>query len=170
MPLFCETEEQLALACDEALARRVQEQRQWAGEQRAQALELADTAGDEVLAAALRSPTAFLEALALVQSRALRIRAPRPVGMRRLLVPGLDISNHAERPSALYFFSPTHGGVVRLCACGKSESAGPSIAWPSGGGRRDRQAAPQVDKQKRRSCGAPPCTGTRRDGSSQARR
>ena len=64
----------------------------------------------------LAAPRPFLEALALVQSRALLLKIPRPIGMRHLLVPGLDLSNHAEQPSALYAFSPTRGGVVRLHA------------------------------------------------------
>ena len=64
----------------------------------------------------LATPQRFLEAVALVQSRALLLKIPRPIGRRRLLVPGLDLSNHAERPSALYAFSPTRGGVVRLHA------------------------------------------------------
>ena len=115
VPLLCDADE-LPLACDDALASRVREQRLWALGQCALALEAAEAAADVEAAATLATPQRFLEAVALVQSRALLLKIPRPIGRRRLLVPGLDLSNHAERPSALYAFSPTRGGVVRLHA------------------------------------------------------
>ena len=115
VPLLCEADE-LSLACDEALASRVREQRLWALGQCALALGAAEAAADTASATTLAAPRPFLEALALVQSRALLLKIPRPIGMRHLLVPGLDLSNHAEQPSALYAFSPTRGGVVRLHA------------------------------------------------------
>ena len=115
VPLLCDADE-LPLACDDALASRVREQRLWALGQCALALEAAEAAADVEAATTLATPQRFLEAVALVQSRALLLKIPRPIGRRRLLVPGLDLSNHAERPSALYAFSPTRGGVVRLHA------------------------------------------------------
>ena len=115
VPLLCDADE-LSLACDEALASRVREQRLWALGQCALALGAAETAADTEAATTLATPQQFLEAVALVQSRALLLKIPRPIGMRRLLVPGLDLSNHAEQPTALYTFSPTRGGVVRLHA------------------------------------------------------
>jgi hypothetical protein len=120
VPLLCDADE-LSLACDEALASRVREQRLWALGQCALALGAAETAADTEAATTLATPQQFLEAVALVQSRALLLKIPRPIGMRRLLVPGLDLSNHAEQPTALYTFSPTRGGVVRLhlnASCG----------------------------------------------------
>jgi hypothetical protein len=140
------SDDELALACDDALAARVREQRLWAVGQCALALDAAEAAGDDTLAAALRARDGapFIEALALVSSRALLLKASREVGitylkpslppsppsppapsacllstpltlrcpteqvgMRRLLVPCLDLANHAERPSALYAFSPS---------------------------------------------------------------
>ena len=115
VPLLCDADE-LSLACDEALASRVREQRLWALGQCALALGAAEAAADTEAATTLATPQQFLEAVALVQSRALLLKIPRPIGMRRLLVPGLDLSNHAEQPTALYAFSPTRGGVVRLHA------------------------------------------------------
>ena len=67
----------------------------------------------------------FRDAMALVWSRALRIRAPRPVGTRRLLVPGLDLANHAEAPSAFYSYSPTRGGMLRLHAARRLNAGDP---------------------------------------------
>lgn len=121
MPLFC-TDDELALACDDALSQRVRDDRAWAETQSALVAAAADEEGDAELAAAVRAtPTAFLEALALVKSRALRLKAPRPIGMRYLLVPVLDISNHNEKPTAIYSYSPSRGGVVRLHAARRLE-------------------------------------------------
>jgi len=122
MPLLC-TDDELSLACDEPLAQRVRDDRAWAETQSALVAAAADEEGDAELAAAIRAtPTAFLEALALVKSRALRLKATRAIGMRYLLVPVLDISNHDAKPTAIYSFSPTRGGVVRLHAARRLEA------------------------------------------------
>jgi len=108
---FSAAESDVACACDAEFAARVAEQRKECNEQ----YELACKAAGS----ALGSSDAFDAAISLVWSRALLIRAPRPIGLRRLLAPVLDLANHDERPSAVYAFSPARGGLVRLHAARK---------------------------------------------------
>lgn len=118
LPMFACSEDEVAeLTCDEELARRAASECEWCIEQYAA---IAAAAGEH--GASVAPLDAFQDAMALVWSRALRIRGPRDTGLRRLLVPGLDLANHAETPSAIYAFSPTKGGVVRLHAAKRLEA------------------------------------------------
>eukprot|EP00908_Phaeocystis_cordata_P024659 Transcript_7119.p1 GENE.Transcript_7119~~Transcript_7119.p1 ORF type:complete len:480 (-),score=178.92 Transcript_7119:85-1443(-) len=55
-------------------------------------------------------------ALEMVWSRCLRLGCGGGYGVRRLLVPVLDLANHQAQPSALFTYSPLGGGAVRLHA------------------------------------------------------
>ena len=115
LPLFC-TPADLSHASDDVFKSRVREQQQTAEAQRRFALRDAEKAGDVALATVLADSAAYLDAFALVSSRALQIFPPPPVGARHVLVPLLDLANHADAPTATFFFSPTRGGMMRLHA------------------------------------------------------
>ena len=116
LPIFAADQVE-QLACDKELARSAVSEYSWCDEQHVACTAAADEHG------AVPPPIdAFRDAMALVWSRALRIRGPRDTGLRRLLVPALDLANHAETPSAIYAFSPTNGGVVRLHAARRIEA------------------------------------------------
>ena len=123
LPMFACSEPELSLAGDEAFARLVSIDRKWCDEQ----FDLVSTAASADAEAAASDhvdhvdPHAFRQAIAFVLSRSLRITAPKPVGTRRVLVPALDLTNHAERPSAIYSYSATRGGVMRLHAARRIE-------------------------------------------------
>ena len=112
LPIFSCGESELPHACDDGFADEVKVKREWCDEMYASVLSLTDAPVEA---------DAFQTALSLVLSRSLRIRAPAPLGMRRLLVPALDLANHAERASAIYTYAPSHGGVVRLHAARRLE-------------------------------------------------
>lgn len=129
LPFFCDGDTER----DEVLASGVDDRRVFASEQldlvRAAAAEQDDTA----LAEALSVPADFDEALAIVWSRAFRIRAPRPIGSHYLLIPVVDLANHEERPSAVYAASPKNGGVIRLHAARRlSPGAAVTISYGEG--------------------------------------
>ena len=86
----------------------------WAAEQYAAVVEAAEAAG-------LPTPCSDAElrwALELVWSRVLRLSCGATHGVRRLLVPVLDLANHEPQPSALFTYSAAAGGggAVRLHA------------------------------------------------------
>ena len=86
----------------------------WAAEQYAAVVEAAE-------AASLPTPCSDAElrwALELVWSRVLRLSCGTTHGVRRLLVPVLDLANHEPQPSALFTYTAAAagGGAVRLHA------------------------------------------------------
>ena len=123
---FLLSDDHLALAGDDDFEHEVRGQREWAAEQLELARAAAEAQEDSVLMDCLRSARPFDEALASVWSRALRIRAPRPIGTRFVLAPLVDLANHDERPSALWEVSATKSGVIRLHAT-RSLSAGEPV-------------------------------------------
>ena len=124
LALFSDLDTELKLVCDNSLEASVVQQR---ADAIAQYEKVKEASGVE--------QSAYLDALALVWSRALSVRLPRPIGTRYLLVPYLDLANHDEKPSAIYAASAVNGGVIRLHAARKL-SAGDAVTirygdWPS---------------------------------------
>lgn len=112
LPFFCDGD----IERDEAFASGVRDRRAFASKQLDLVRVAAAEQDDAALAEALRVGSDFDEALAIVWSRAFRIRAPRPIGSHYLMIPVIDLANHDERPSAVYAASPKNGGVIRLHA------------------------------------------------------
>ena len=104
LPIRCDAEE-LALASDPSVAQKAGEaffwldEQYWLAREAAEAAEAADE--DDKLMATFPSANEFRDALELVWSRCLRLTT-REHGVRRLLVPLLDIANHENVPSAMY--------------------------------------------------------------------
>lgn len=104
LPIRCDAEE-LALASDPSVAQKAGEaffwldEQYWLAREAAEAAEAADV--DDKLMATFPSANEFRDALELVWSRCLRLTT-REHGVRRLLVPLLDIANHESLPSAMY--------------------------------------------------------------------
>ena len=104
LPIRCDAEE-LALASDPSVAQKAGEaffwldEQYWLAREAAEAAEAADE--DDKLMATFPSANEFRDALELVWSRCLRLTT-REHGVRRLLVPLLDIANHESVPSAMY--------------------------------------------------------------------
>ena len=102
---------QLAEAQDELFEAEADSDYFWAEEQYLQLTEAAEAAG-------LPPPCSAVElrvALEQVWSRCLRLTAG-PYGVRRLLVPVLDLANHEAQPSALFTYCAAGGGSIRLHA------------------------------------------------------
>ena len=126
LPTTCESSE-LALASDPSLSSKADEAFFWLDEQYWLAREAADAAHGEAAAAggeaagwaAAGFPSAaeFREAMEFVWSRCLRLSSG-PHGVRRLLVPLLDLANHEATPAAMYAFghSAACGPSIRLHA------------------------------------------------------
>ena len=106
--------DELNLASDRSLGPLADEAYIWVGEQYLIANEAAEEASP---AAAFPSDEAFRGAMELVWSRCLRLSAGAH-GVRRLLVPLLDLANHDAFPSAMYAYanSTTCGPAIRLHA------------------------------------------------------
>jgi len=104
LPIRCDADE-LALASDPSVAQKAGEaffwldEQYWLAREAAEAAEAADE--DDKLMATFPSANEFRDALELVWSRCLRLTT-REHGVRRLLVPLLDIANHESIPSAMY--------------------------------------------------------------------
>ena len=94
LPLFC-TASEFELAGEKDLAESLDETQRSFEVQRRFALEAASKAGDDSLAEVLGDTGAYLAALALVGSRALLVRAARPIGTRYVLCPLIDIAKYA---------------------------------------------------------------------------
>lgn len=101
---------ELALASDPSLSTKADEAFFWLDEQYWLAREAAEAAD---LLDGFPDARAFREAMEFVWSRCLRLSSG-PHGVRRLLVPLLDLANHETVPSAMYAF-------------GHSDQCGPSI-------------------------------------------
>ena len=86
----------------------------WVEEQYLRAWETAEEAG---IKKGVPDAAAFRRATELVWSRCLRVTAGEH-GVRRMLVPLLDMANHDSTPSAMYAYANTSacGGAVRLYA------------------------------------------------------
>lgn len=114
LPKDCELVE-LSLAADRALELQADEACFWLDEQywalRSVAIEngVEDAAG--------MTADQFNQAMTFVWSRCLKLSAGS-YGVRRLLVPLLDMANHEAKPSALYAFAPgaSGGPAIRLHA------------------------------------------------------
>ena len=112
--------EQLAEAQDRAFETEADTAYFWAGEQYVAAYEAAEAAAAADGAAFSFYPQErFTRALYFVWSRCLRLSAGPALGVRRLLVPVLDLANHdGAEPSALYAYSGAGrtGDCIRLHA------------------------------------------------------
>ena len=102
------------LACAQAFEVAAEEAFFWVEEQYFRAREAAEEAG---IKKDLSDVAAFRRAMELVWSRCLRVTAGEH-GIRRLLVPLIDMANHEARPSAMYAYADASacGGAVRLYA------------------------------------------------------
>ena len=111
---------ELALASDPSLAQKADEAFFWLDEQYWKAREAAAAHRnlDPADAACFVTEGAFRDAMELVWSRCLRITADAEHGVRRVLVPLLDLANHEACPSAMYAYSngATCGPAIRLHA------------------------------------------------------
>jgi hypothetical protein len=117
LPSRCEADE-LALACDPKLATKASEAYFWLDEQYWLASEaLKSSCTDQLETTSEISRQEFRDTLELVWSRCLQLSAGDH-GKRRLLVPYLDLANHANVPSAMYAFASgaTGGPAIRLHA------------------------------------------------------
>ena len=114
LPTTCESAE-LALASDPSLEEKAGEAFFWLDEQYWVAREAAAASqGCSVEAVDFPEAPAFREAMELVWSRCLRITAGAH-GVRRVLVPLLDLANHEACPSAMYAFASGARCAYRLC-------------------------------------------------------
>lgn len=115
LPMDCEADE-LALSCDRSLEVRAEEAFFWMHEAYWNAREAAEAAAESE--AAFPTVEHFGWALQQVWSRCLRISG-EDGGKRRVLVPVLDLANHAPVPSAMYACASSARGqpaAVRLLA------------------------------------------------------
>ena len=113
LPSRCEADE-LALASDPSIAQKADEAFFWLDEQYWVAKKAAEGAG---CVSEFPSAETFRDALELVWSRCLRLSTGSH-GVRRLLVPYLDLANHEAAPSAMYAFASgaSGGPAIRLHA------------------------------------------------------
>lgn len=125
LPTACDPAE-LSLASDPSLSSKADEAFFWLDEQYWIARDAAEAA-DEKLLDTFPEARAFREAMEFVWSRCLRLSSG-PHGVRRLLVPLLDLANHEPVPSAMYAFghSAQCGPSIRLHAA-RAMQAGEAV-------------------------------------------
>lgn len=116
LPYDCEPDE-LLIAGDRVVEQEADEACFWLHEQYWALRSAAEEHGVDVDAALRISPDAFKQTMALVWSRCLRLSAGE-YGVRRLLVPMLDLANHEPIPSAVFAFASgaSCGPSIRLHA------------------------------------------------------